>query len=654
MRWVRVSLWLVVGGLTAAGATAPMLLAAGSRSGFDDAAVVLVVLTYTLVALVIVLARPGHPVGRLMLAGAAAWGVGEGLLAVGIWGLVAAPGSSSFALLGVLGSGARGLGWLLLVVVIPLVFPDGRAPSGWSVRLVTLCISAFTVAALLSPVPLEERLTAAGNPIGLPRSWAPVTDVLALGALALAFVCLVAAVRSLVRRYRHGNEMLRQQLIVFGAAFALPLLVLPLVATPWADPWVISLATLPLPVAVGVALLQRRLYDVQFAVSRTVAYVSLSFVLAGVYAFVVGGVGATFRDRSTPWLPWAAAGVVAVAFAPLRDWLQRAANRVTYGRWSVPAEVLADTGRRLADASDGRALLQSLTDEFVEGLGLLHAEIRDHAGHVLARAGAQQEAVESLDLTAYGARVGSLRWAGRTLRDSDRKLLVDLGHQMGGVVHAAGLVDELRATQERLVLAREQERRRLRRDLHDGLGPSLAGLGYQVDTVQNLIASAQPVGDRLDRLRTGLRGTVAEVRRIVEGLRPPVIDELGLFGAVAELGRDLAAGSGLELTLDLPPERPTLPAAVEVAAYRVTQEALTNVVRHANATTCRVSATLMPDTLVLKVSDDGCGLNDATPGIGTVSMRERAAEIGGHMEVQALPRGTALTVRLPLRPGGAT
>lgn len=654
MRWLRVSSSLLVGGLAVAGAIASVLLAHQTRTGLDDAAVVLVVLAYTVVALVIVLARPGHPVGRLMLTGAAAWGVGEGLLAAGVRGLVDAPTSSSLALLGVLGSGLRGLGWLLLVVAIPLVFPDGRAPSVWSVRLVGVCITAFTVAALLSPVPLEERLTEANNPIALPRSWIPVTDALALGALTLAFVCLVAAVRSLVRRYRAGDEMLRQQVIVFGVAFALPLVVLPLVATPWAEPWVISLATLPLPVAVGVALLQRRLYDVQLAVSRTVAYVSLSVVLAGVYALVVGGVGAMLRDRGTLWLPWAAAGVVAVAFAPLRDSLQRAANRVTYGRWSAPAEVLADTGRRLADASDGRALLQSLTDEFVGGLGLQHAEIRDHAGHVLARTGTEQHTAENLDLTAYGVRVGTLRWTGRTLRDADRRLLVDLGHQMGGVVHTAGLVDELRATQERLVLAREQERRRLRRDLHDGLGPSLAGLGYQVDTVQNLIASAQPVGERLERLRTGLRGTVTEVRRIVEGLRPPAIDDLGLFGAVAELGRELAAGSGIALTLDLPPERPVLPAAVEVAAYRVAQEALTNVVRHANAKTCRVVATLMPEALLLEVSDDGCGMNGARPGVGSESMRERAIEIGGRVEVRDLPRGTTLTLRLPLRPGIGT
>ncbi len=654
MGWLRVSSSLLLGGVAIAGASSSVLLARGTRSDLDDAAIVLVVLAYTLVALVIVLARPGHPVGRLMLAGASAWGAGEGLLAFGIRMLAETPTSSAGALLGVLGSSLRGVGWLVLVVAIPLVFPEGRAISVWWLRLMQLCIGAFAIAALLSPVPLEERLLSADNPLALPPAWMPVTEALALGALALASLCLIAAVRSLFRRFREGDELLRQQVVVFGAAFAMPLVAIAFVATPWAEPWLISLAALPLPVALGVALLQRRLYDVQLAVSRTVAYVSLSVVLAGVYALVVGGVGAMLQERGAAWLPWAAAGVVAVAFAPLRDSLQRAANRIVYGRWSTPAGVLADTGRRLADAADGRALLQTLTDEFVNGLGLAHAEIRDRQGHVLARTGAEQDTAEFLDLTAYGARVGTLRWAGRTLREDDRQLLTDLGHQMGGVVHTAGLVDALRTAQEQLVLAREQERRRLRRDLHDGLGPSLAGLGYQAETVQNLIASGQPVGDRLDQLRTGLRGTVAEVRRIVEGLRPPAIDELGLFGAVAEMGRELASGSGLELALELPAQRPALPAAVEVAAYRVAQEALTNVVRHAHATTCRVAATVSPEVLVLEVSDDGCGMNGARPGVGSGTMRERVVEIGGRLELRDLAHGTALTVRLPLRTGVAT
>lgn len=647
MRAIRVPAALLVAALATGGAVVSVL-ATGSRSLPDDVAIVCAVAAYALVGLAVELARPSHRVGRLMLGGAVAWGVGEGLLAVGLAGIDGRPESSAYALLGVLGTASRGLGWLLLIVVLPLVFPDGRVPSRSAGRLAAACVTSFTLATLLAPVPLEERLAGVDNPVGLAASWRPAADLLALGSLVLAFVAVAVAVRALVRRWRSGDELLRQQVLVFGTAFALPLLLLPLVATPWARPWMFALVTLPVPAAVAVAMFQRRLYDVQLAASRTLTYLALSAVLAGVYALVVGGVGIVLHDRGAPWLPWAAAGVVAVAFAPLRDSMQRAVNRLTYGRWSAPAEVLADTGRRLADTAEGPALLESLTSELVHGLGLSYAEIRDVGGRRLARCGTEPDAADSLPLTAYGAEVGTLRWAGRSLRPSDRALLTDLAHQIGGAVHTSGLVDSLRAAAGQLVVAREQERRRLRHDLHDGLGPALAGLGLQLDAVQNLIEAGRPVGDRIEVLRAGLRETVAEVRRIVEGLRPPAIDDLGLFGAVAELGHELAGGSGLTLDLDLPDQRPALPAAVEVAAYRVAQEALTNVVRHAGASTCRVTGSVADGALVLAFSDDGRGGVAPGRGVGMSSMDQRAREIGGRVEVSSRGRGTTVTLRLPL------
>lgn len=642
---------LTAASLLAALAITGAVIAAAAATGrplADDLAIVLVVAAYAVVGLAVEVARPGHPVGRLMLAGSLAWGLGEGLLARAITGLEREPGTSAYALLGVVGSAGRGLGWLLLILALPLVFPDGRPPgrrSGW---LVAGCLGAFTLGSLLAPVPLEDRLAGTDNPLGVPDSWRIVADLLALGAIAAAFVALVVAVRALVRTWRSGAALVRQQVLVFGIAFALPLLVLPLVATPWARPWMFALVALPVPVAVGVAMFQRRLYDVQQAARGSLTYLALSAVLAGLYALIVGGVGVMLRDRGTPWLPWAAAGVVAVAFAPLRDSLQRGVTRLTYGRWSTPAEVLADTGRRLADAADGRALLASLTTELVDGLGLDHAEILDTTGHTLAVSGHRPATTERLQLTAYGVEVGALLWAGRPLRPADRALLEDLAHQIGGAVHTTALVDSLHRAREELVLGREQERRRLRNDLHDGLGPALAGLGFQVDAVQNLLATGEDPGDRIQQLREGLRETVTEVRRLVEGLRPPAIDDLGLFGAVAELGHQLADGTGLTVDLDLPDHRPTLPAAVEVAAYRVTQEALTNVVRHAQATTCRVSGAVDLDALVIAVTDDGVGGATQGRGVGMASMRERAREIGGQVEVASRERGTTVTVRLPL------
>lgn len=648
MRAIRVPAVLAVVVLTAAGA-ATSIAATDTRAVLDDAAVTGVLLSYALVGLAVELARPGHPVGRLMLGGAFAWGTGEGLLAIGLAGVPGDHGSS-YVVLGVVGTAVRGVGWLLLVLAVPLAFPDGRPPRD-AVRLVAVCVATFGVGSLVAPTPLEERLAGTANPIGLPGSWRVVADLLALGGLALAFVGLVVAVVTLVRRWRAGGELVRQQLLLFGIAFALPLLLLPLVASPWAEPWMFALVVVPVPLAIAVAMFQRRLYDVQLAVSRTLTYLALSAVLAGIYALVVGGAGVMLRDRGTPWLPWAAAGVVAVAFAPLRDSLQAAVNRLTYGRWSAPAEVLAETGRRLADAADGPALLESLTTELVGGLGLDFAEILDEDGRRLAASGSAATQPDQLPLTAFGRQVGTLRWSGRTLRATDRALLADLANQIGGAVHTTGLVDSLQEARGQLVLAREQERRRLRHDLHDGLGPSLAGLGFQLDAVQNLLAAGHPVDQQLAALRSGLRETVVEVRRIGDGLRPAAIDDLGLFGAVAELGHALADGSGLSLDLDLPTEHPDLPAAVEVAAYRVVQEALTNVVRHAGASRCRVLGSVTDHALLLEVCDDGRGGAGDRTGVGMTSMRERAQEIGGSLQVSPRRPGTSVRVVLPLTIG---
>ena len=648
MRVLRVSAVLLVAGLSVAGAVSAVVMT-GSRAAFDDLVIVLAVAGYAAVGTAVELARPGHPVGQVMLCGAAAWGTGEGLLAWGVTRLTENPEPTAAVLVGVLGTACRGFGWLLLVLALPLVFPDGRSPSTRATRLVVAAIVSFTVASLVAPVPLENRMSGVDNPIGLPSSWQTMADLLAIGSLALGFAALLVVIAAMIRRWRGGDNMLRQQVLVFGIAFALPLLVLPLAALPASRPWMFALSALPVPVAVAVAMFQRRLYDVQLAASRTLTYVTLSAVLAGVYALIVVGVGVMLQDSGAPWLPLAGTAVVAVVFAPLRDWLQGLVNQLTYGRWAAPATVLADTGRRLADAADSPALLDELTDEMVQGLGFSSAEIRNASGRVLAVTGSATPMTQILALSAYGRQVGQLRWSGRPLRPADRALLEAVANQIGAAVHTAGLVEELREAQGRLVIAREQERRRLRGDLHDGLGPALAGLGFQLDGVQNLVADGRPVTDRLVRLRAGLNETVAEVRRIVDGLRPPAVDDLGLFGAIAELGRDLADGSGLTVTLDLPDQPPELPAAVEVAAYRVTQEALTNVVRHARASRCRVTGSLSDDDLVIEIVDDGCGGARASTGLGIPGMHDRAGEIGGSVELATQDAGTAVTLRLPLK-----
>jgi signal transduction histidine kinase len=308
--------------------------------------------------------------------------------------------------------------------------------------------------------------------------------------------------------------------------------------------------------------------------------------------------------------------------------------------------------RRVADAGDAHALLRELVAELGEGLELARIVVVDSEGQLLASHGSGDGAVEETPLTAYGRSVGTLRWSRpRTpMRTRDRQLLEDIAGHVGALVDAAMLVAGLRAAHERLVLAREDERRRLRRDLHDGLGSTLAGLTFLTEATHNLLRSdVDAAEDALHHVTAGIQAAVLDVRRIVDGLTPPSLDQLGLTGAVSELSDRLGGELPAGIVVDASPDLPPLSAAVEVAAYRVAQEAVTNVVRHARASRCRVTLGHDGSALLLEVDDDGCGTVAPRPGgAGLPGMRERAEELGGELAVEARPgRGTTLRLRLP-------
>ena len=647
--------------------------ALASKSGTSTAAdqiwIALTILVSIASGLVVTVHRPAERVGWLLLVGGSLWGLGEALLLVGVHGQVVDPGSVAMPMSwGVLGTAARGLGWLLLVLALPYCFPDGRAPWSsrrWPGRVLVAALVGFTLATIVAPKPLETRLAPFDNPLGLPSEWQPLADLLALGSLALAAVALVMSVAGLVHRWRRGDAFRRQQLRWFAAAFALPLALLPFVATDLVRPWMFAAVVLPVPVLIGVALLQRRLYDIRLVASRSITYLLLSACVAMLYAVTVGGVGALLGMSGAPWLGWVGAGVVAVSFAPLHASLRAGVNRITYGQWAEPAAVLAQTSHRLADTADVPALLQSLMRDIADALHLECVWVSNAQGEMLAtygyppsnttpvggsRSGSVPDPRERgcFRLTAYGLDVGHLRWVGHIERPADRELLEHVAQQIGGVVHSAGLVQSLTRAREQLVRASEDERRRLRRDLHDGLGPELAALTLRVDALRN---RARTPGVDLDaelvHLRTGIQVAVADVRRVVEGLRPPAVDDLGLGTAIEQLASRIVVGP--RLTLDVA-SLPELPAAVEVVVFRVAQEALTNAVRHADACAVHVGLQIVKGVIVLEVSDDGRGAVAARPGgVGLTSMRERADEIGGRLDVRSAPAlGTVVRLEAPL------
>jgi signal transduction histidine kinase len=334
-------------------------------------------------------------------------------------------------------------------------------------------------------------------------------------------------------------------------------------------------------------------------------------------------------------------------------------NRLLYRRRTETYTALAELGERLEGTLAPDAVLPAIVTTVKDALRLPYAAIRLDDDTPPVTAGDPVPEPLSVPLLHHGSPVGTLELGRRSgesgFSAADRRLLGDLARQAGVAVSAVRLTADLQRSRERLVTAREEERRRLRRDLHDGLGAQLAGLTVQTGVLRGLIGSDPAAAEQLaGELRSELRTAIADIRRLVHGLRPPALDELGLVGALQRLADTVGSdGGGPRITVDVPGELPPLPAAGEVAAYRIVQEALTNVVRHAGAAACTVRLTADSEVLVVEVADDGSGLPAGlVAGVGLASMRERAAEMGGTCVVDDAPGGgTRVVARLPLSGG---
>jgi signal transduction histidine kinase len=351
-----------------------------------------------------------------------------------------------------------------------------------------------------------------------------------------------------------------------------------------------------------------------------------------------------------------ATGLVAVLFQPVRIWLQRGVNRLLYGQRDEPYAVVARLGRRLENTLAPDAVLSAIVETVAQALNLPYAAIllkQDEAFTTAAVYGGPVEGPLTLPLSYQAEAVGQLvlgpRQRGEAFTPADRRLLEDLARQVGMAAHAVRLTSDLQRSRERLVTAREEERRRLRRDLHDGLGPALGSLTLQLDTARTLFKRDPAAADALlVDLKGQVQSAITDIRRLIYALRPPTLDELGLIVAIREQVARYRQ-PGLSITLTTPERLPPLPAAVEVALYRIAQEALTNVVRHAHASSCALCLAVGHD-VCLEVRDDGQGLPaDYRAGVGVTSMRERAAELGGACRIEpGAAGGTRVYVRLPL------
>jgi len=539
-------------------------------------------------------------------------------------------------------------GMLVQVGAVPMFFPDGRIRSPawrWPARILVAAIAAGSLLALTTQALMPPGYT---NPFDPPSAERLEMIALAVCAAAafiggvVATVDLVVSMRSVdgVQRRRHAWFLISCVLTVLFVLAPLP---------EFARFALMVLAT----AAVGVGIVWYGLYDIEPLLSRTIAYAVLTSAAVGAYLAVTVAVGARLSGGIVPAV---AAAVVAIVLAGTRLRLQRWVEWLLYGERRDPLAALISLGTRLSTSLDAEAVLPAVVDTVRESLKMPYAAIQ-LAGddRVTVESGRPVGTCNRFPVVHAGQPVGTLivgtRRGEARLNAADTRVLQAFARQAGVAIHDVGVTRELRHAREALVLAREEERRRIRRDLHDGLGPAQAGISLGLEgATQRVRPAASDVGDLLDSLRAETAMCVDEVKRIVSDLRPAALDEIGLLAALhqhVELIASRTDGLHIDLQAD---QLPALPAAVEAAAYRIALEALTNVVRHSHAEHCWLEVRIN-GALQLSITDNGVGLpgGGERRGMGLTSMSVRADELGGRCTVTSHDgRGTVVTATLPV------
>lgn len=613
----------------------------------------LAAVAWTVTGAVLLALRPRNVLGWLIVVVSLCQSLQQGLAAYGGYGVALADPQWPLARwIAWLSSGLYLPGLLPLLSLLPALYPNGQLPSRWwrwPVGAAGLGIALMMLAAMLAPQAYDD-IAPGPSPLAAPTLAMLLRSIGGMLFVGGTLVIWGASIMRLVR----ARTPERQQL---AWLFSVVVLVTVTLVAPLPQEFIavqiliVTLLSFFIPVAVAVGVLRYHLLGIEVMLRRGLVYSVLTAVVVGLYVAVTAVAGAQFQRGPLPGV--LAAALVAVGLTPLRDRLQAAVDWLVYGDRRDPMRAMTRLGDAMNDETD---LLPAVLATVTDAVRAPGAAVVAPQGSVLASYGVETAGsdAEVLALRVGGRELGVLRLTPRTpgepYTDGDRRLLAALAPQVAAIVRALELAEALEAERDRVVTATRRERDRLRHDLHDGLGPSLSGIGLGLQALHDARATGDEgvADDLLARIRDEVATAVGEVRRILDDLRPTVLDSARLPDAIRRHAASVSAG-GLEVTIG-GSALPALPPDIEAAAYRITQEALTNVVRHSGARHVRVVFAVSDGAFTVSIADDGHGIVDhGRGGVGLTSMRQRAEAIRGTLSVESTHDGSTVVATLPLK-----
>ncbi len=676
-------------GSVAIAVASPSRYADWGTTGLGGQLAFIVMLTlFPLVAMLIVRQQPRNRMGWVLHAIGFSWAVaGLADVYVGV-GLELRPGSlPGGEVVEVLNSATWVPPIILMGVFAILLFPDGRPPSPrWRGRAWGAAVAGVAVflAIVLSPGPVEDVLVPlAENPLGI-DALRPLIDVLFAVGLPLIPVCIIAAAVALARRFRGSSGTRRLELAwlaTAGFVVAVTYAASMVASVPYLfddvpqnestvslvlqDVSILSFGLIP--VAIGVAITRHGLYEMSGLIGRTLMVGALGVFITLVYVGVVVGVGAAIGQRQpSVWLSVGATAIVAVAFQPVRERMQRLVNRLVYGARATPYEVLSDFAVRMAGQYTTSELLPRMTQTVSESLGGARVEMWLLGGDRLTQEAAWPEGVRRDPVPVRDADdIGSLVDADRVvvvrhrgeplgalavsldgreaLTSTEETLLEHVASQAGLVLRNVRLVDDLAASRQRLVTSGDAQRRRIERNLHDGAQQSLVAVALMLRMAaarKDAAAMSTAVSEAADQLQRA----IAELRELARGIHPAILTDRGLGPALASL----ADRCPVPVQLDNEVRR-RLPGPIEATLYFVAAEALTNVAKYASASVVSLRLSKTSEGVALEIADDGRGGADPSGGTGLLGLADRAAVVGGALSVSSPPgHGTTIVCTVPV------